>query len=869
MSIDSIRFQVEEPIFVKRPHRPSRFYQNAIANWVAFLFVAIVSFFLSPFIVHHLGGTAYGVWSLLVALVGYLGLFDFGVRGAVTRYVAHHHAIDEDDKCSSIVSAALVLFGILGAMAILVSGGFAYLAPLLFNIPESLVDDSRIVLFLGGVTIATTLIGAVFAGVVTGLQRFDISSGVEIAVTAIRTIAVVAALNEGYGLVVLGCIHLVASVLYGAAAWLTVRRIYPSLRFRTNAPLMPHVRTIVSFSAFLSLIHVFGLFIYYSNALVIAAFLPIASVTYYAIAGNLIDYAAKVSGALSKMMTPRVSALSSVGSDSVGGEVIVAARMATLATAPIAVTFLLRGESFVNLWMGPEFGPVSGEILRVLAVVVLLAGARSVAIASIIGMNKHRTLIPGLAFEAVANLALSIALVHSLGLLGVAIGVAIPSVMVSVMFLPRCLGKATGLRIASFIRKGWIMPTLACIPFALGSEAIERQFPAANLLVFFLQVAATLILVPLFAWYLCLSNDERKQAKMAARGLFAKRESQAGSSPSLARKIIRKGRNVIEPLEGYIFAGVLYLGVQPMAIILPEKWLRRSCRLLAFLLARITCRGRDTSSDYVSAFGGTALDGIRIAREKLYWSFWEYAVHIRVSRNRVWYRKCECIQVNREALDKVIGTDQSFIVAMGHFARDEAACWALGSNTLPRNLTHVFGPVPEIQWREPHLMHVRVVLRAMEQVLHVIHDGEIEIAMVGEESAAATKLIRRLKTTKCAFVMYVDAPWNATKHRSALSRPFAGSTNAPFALGAARLARASGCPILFCMPERIDDTQCRLVWHEPIWVPEDGGHEADIHATNMLLDAIEKGIGANPARYMMSIGEGRRWNAKEARWEDK
>ena len=854
---------------MKRPHRPSRFYQNAIANWGAFLFVAIVSFFLSPFIVHHLGGTAYGVWSLLVALVGYLGLLDFGVRGAVTRYVAHHHAIEEDDECSSIVSAALVLFGILGAGAILLSGGFAYLAPLLFNIPESLVDDSRVVLFLGGVTIATTLIGAVFAGVVTGLQRFDISSGVEIAITAIRTIAVVAALQNGYGLVALGVIHLGASVLYGVAAWVTVRRIYPALRFRTNAPLMPHVRTIVSFSAFLSLIHVFGLFIYYSNALVIAAFLPIAAVTYYAIAGNLIDYAAKVSGALSKMMTPRVSALNSMGSDSVGGEVIVAARMATLATAPIAATFLLRGESFVTLWMGPEFGPVSGEILRVLSVLVLLAGARSIAIASIIGMNKHRALIPGLAFEAVANLALSIALVHPLGILGVAIGVAVPSAIISVIFLPRCLGNATGIPIAKFIFNGWIMPTLACVPFAIVSAAIEQQFAAENLIVFFLQVAVALILVPVFAWYLCLSQNEKAQIKVSAKRFFSKSENQPSKPLPLKRRVFRTGREFIEPLEGYFFAGLLHLGLRPLAIILPKWIVRKICRLMAFTLAGITFRGRDISSDFTSGFGATPLDGKRVAREKLYWSFWEYAVHIRVPRNQAWYRDCECIQVNREALDKVLATDKSFIVTLGHFARDEAICWTLGSTTLPQKMTLVFGPVPEMQWRNPHLILVRVVLLAMEQMMRVIHDGGLEFAMVGKDSGAATRLIRRLKTTHCALTMFVDTPWNESRHRNAHTRPFAGFTNAPFALGAARLARASGCPIVFCMAERIDDTHCRIVWHDPIWVPEEGGHEADIHATNVLLDAIEKGIGENPARYMLPIGEGRRWNAKEARWEDK
>lgn len=499
------------------PNRPSGIARNAVANWVAFLFVAVVSFFLSPFVVNHLGNTAYGVWSLLVAVVGYLGLLDFGVRGAVTRYVAHHQAAGDNEGCSSIVSAGLVLFGLLGAAAILLSGVLAFLSPLFFNIPESLVNDARIVLVIGGLTVAVTLISAVFAGVVTGLERFDISSGVEILLTAIRTIAVVLALREGYGLVALGCIHLAASVLYGVAAWVTVKKVYPDLRLRFRVPLLPHIRTILSFSVFLSAIHVFGVLIYYSSAVVIAVFLPIGAVTYYVIAGNLCDYAYKVAGALSKMMTPRVSALTSMGSKNVTEEILGTARIATLAVAPIAATFWFRGESFINLWMGPDYGPMSGEILRILAFVVWLGGARSVAAASIIGVNRHRTLIPALAFEAVCNLALGVALVRPFGLVGVALGALIPSVAVSLGYIPRCLSNSTGVPAGLFYRNAWLLPTAACVPFALAGLLLEHFLPAKNLLVFFTQVILTLPLVAAGALALCLTPGEKAQLGSAIR----------------------------------------------------------------------------------------------------------------------------------------------------------------------------------------------------------------------------------------------------------------------------------------------------------------------------------------------------------------
>lgn len=496
-------------------NRPSGIARNAIANWLAFLFVAGVSFFLSPFIVRHLGNTAYGVWSLLVSLVGYLGLLDFGVRGAVTRYVAHHHAIGDSEECSSIVSAGAVLFGLLGILAVLLSGVFAFFAPTLFNIPDSLINETRVILVVGGCTVAVTLVGGVFAGVITALERFDISSGIEIIVTAIRTIMVVIALREGYGLVSLAYIHFATSVLIGIVSWANILWLYPELRLQFRGPLSSYIRRILSFSAFLSLLHVFGILIYYTDALVIAVFLPISAVTFFAIASNLCDYAAKIAGALSKIMLPRVSALISAGSKKIEDEILSAARVATLATASIAITFWLRGESFIDLWMGADYGPTSGSVLQILAFVVWLGGARTIAASAIIGANKHRLLVPVFAFEAVFNLALSAALASPFGLIGVALGTLIPSLVVSLKYIPQCLSKSIGVPVSRFYRNAWILPTVACIPFALANYLFEYYFPAENLAVFFMQVISILPLVPAVAMILCLTPAERQRASLA------------------------------------------------------------------------------------------------------------------------------------------------------------------------------------------------------------------------------------------------------------------------------------------------------------------------------------------------------------------
>jgi O-antigen/teichoic acid export membrane protein len=79
--------------------RPIR---NVLSNWSVFLFSAVANFFVAPFIVHSLGDSGYGAWVLLGSLVGYLGLLDLGVRGAVMRFVSRLHAAGDHEGAGRV-----------------------------------------------------------------------------------------------------------------------------------------------------------------------------------------------------------------------------------------------------------------------------------------------------------------------------------------------------------------------------------------------------------------------------------------------------------------------------------------------------------------------------------------------------------------------------------------------------------------------------------------------------------------------------------------------------------------------------------------------------------------------------------------------
>ncbi len=56
--------------------------RNVMFNWLGTIANMAVGFFLSPFILHHLGQVAFGVWVLTVSVVGYLSLLDVGVQSS-------------------------------------------------------------------------------------------------------------------------------------------------------------------------------------------------------------------------------------------------------------------------------------------------------------------------------------------------------------------------------------------------------------------------------------------------------------------------------------------------------------------------------------------------------------------------------------------------------------------------------------------------------------------------------------------------------------------------------------------------------------------------------------------------------------------
>ena len=111
-----------------------RFAFNVLMNWIATGVGMLVPFFLTPYVVRHLGPAAYGVWILSAATVSYLNLLDLGMRSAVIRFVSKAYAQGAVEQMRAVIGAALWFRLLIAAVVGVISVGLAETFPRLFKV---------------------------------------------------------------------------------------------------------------------------------------------------------------------------------------------------------------------------------------------------------------------------------------------------------------------------------------------------------------------------------------------------------------------------------------------------------------------------------------------------------------------------------------------------------------------------------------------------------------------------------------------------------------------------------------------------------------------------------------------------------------
>jgi O-antigen/teichoic acid export membrane protein len=440
--------------------------RNVLSNWVALATNAIISMLIMPFMIHELGAFYYGLWILVGSLVDYYGLLDAGMRTTVQRFVARHSGASDREALDETFTTGLALAGLMAAVVLVLSAAIA-ISPFEFGLGLGGYDLGlfRSLMLCLGASVALSLPARLLGSYLCGLQRFDLYNAGSIATTIVRALLIVALLRTGHGVLGVAFATLSTMVLLLALnAWL-LRRVDSAVKFRWRHVSLGRAWELFSFSIYIFVFTVGSYLRNYTSSIVIAKMLGIAFVTPFSVATRLMEYVREtIIGVLGPLMA-RMSALDGQNKrDELQQTFFRATRMTALLTSFLGWVMVLGGDALIRFWLGDGFGQVN-TLLLVLLAGSMLALAQSPAAVLLVACGRPRPIAMWTIAEGVANVLFSIWGAATFGLIGVAVGMAIPALVCRAVVQPWYALKAFDIPVRRYLSEGLARPALVNVAF--------------------------------------------------------------------------------------------------------------------------------------------------------------------------------------------------------------------------------------------------------------------------------------------------------------------------------------------------------------------------------------------------------------------
>ena len=405
---------------------------NAVSNYVRFVLSMVCMFLMTPFVISQLGTEDYGLWMLILCIVGYFELLDCGLATATVKFVSSAKGAGDDNRRDSLVSTLwftyLGIAVVMGLLSIALYCSFDSL----FQLPESQLALAGWLFAIMSVRLIVNLPLSLFLGVLFGQQRIVSVNLVKISSTLIYTVTVCLALMSGYGLLTLGLLNALAFTLEHAAYLLLCKKHVKELKISVKLFDFSILREVLSFSCYAFLINIASVILLRTDPLIISWFLPLTAVAVYALGLKIAEQFMLLTKQFINVFSPVFAELNGAGNEEKIRSVFLSStRHALAATLLMAYPLLFIGEAALVLWVGESFR-MAGAVLSLLILAMIIKVAQETA-SNVLGMTGHHRWIAGTGIiSAVVNLVLSMLLIQPLGLSGVALATLLSTLAVGI-----------------------------------------------------------------------------------------------------------------------------------------------------------------------------------------------------------------------------------------------------------------------------------------------------------------------------------------------------------------------------------------------------------------------------------------------------
>lgn len=436
---------------------------NAISNWVSLFVQLATSFFLTPFIISHIGKSGYGIWTLVGSFIGYYGLLNLGVGSAVIRYIARFTARHDDKSLNETANSALVMFCVTGLLSVIVSFFVAEPLTHFFKIAPEHCREFKHIVWMLGIATGLSFPSGVFAAMITAREKFVAVNIVNIVVTLLRTGLTVIILLAGQGLGGIAYPTLAATIISIVSFILLTRKVMPEFHLRLEFVRFETLKLLLIYGGYTTVIKIADILRMNVNSIIIGNMISVSEVGVYAVAALLIQQMLKLVGSGVAVFSPRFASLDGANKkDELKNIFLRSLTISSFFAWGLALLALLFGQSFILLWVGSHF-ETAVPVFIILVVSFSIGLSQTTGIELMFAVNKHSYFAFVNMIEAIANLLISITLAPKYGIVGVALGTAIPMVIVKLFVQPVYVSRIAGIGLTCYISSIVWSVLVACL----------------------------------------------------------------------------------------------------------------------------------------------------------------------------------------------------------------------------------------------------------------------------------------------------------------------------------------------------------------------------------------------------------------------
>jgi O-antigen/teichoic acid export membrane protein len=332
----------------------------------------------------------------------------------------------------------------MGGVALLATALLAAATPWLCRNPQDASVFWRVIVILG-VNAALAFPVKAYAGVLEAALRFDIQSRLDSFALVFRTGLLVWAILGGGGLLSIAWVTFLASVPVMALQIWLARREARLARIDGSSIEWKRAKELFSYSIYTSISMLGDTLRFSLDAVVVSAFVGLAAVTHYKIAGVFSRYFIGAVCALLGPFQPILSRLHGASDESgLQKAFFFATKISIWMSVLICFSLIGWGKPFIARWMGTGYEDAYLPLV-VLTLAVFLDVCQSPSITLLNSTFRHRFYTYVNITEGIINLVFSLILARPLGILGVALGTLIGAFVVRLTLQPWWTCKASGI----------------------------------------------------------------------------------------------------------------------------------------------------------------------------------------------------------------------------------------------------------------------------------------------------------------------------------------------------------------------------------------------------------------------------------------